>query len=138
MNDTPEDFDWVTDSAERAAQKMECTAQKMFERLRERVKSDVADADGKSRHAVKFQELTEYDFLVQRKNPHGDRAEHDQMVFSLVRERIMVRDGTGDDFLKAHVTATGTDCLLDVSGHDRPFRIWEFSRRALEPVFFGD
>ena len=55
-----------------------------------------------------------------------------------MKEQIVVRDGTGEDFLSARVTAAGTDCLLDVAGQDRPLRLWEFSRLALEPVFFGD
>lgn len=27
-------------------------------------------------------------------------------------------------------------CLLDVEGHERPMRLWQFSRLALEPLFF--
>ena len=63
------------------------------------------------------------------------------MLFILVddmKEQIVVRDGTGEDSLSARVTAAGTDGLLAVAGQDRPLQFWEFSRLALEPVFFGN
>ena len=53
--------------------------------------------------------------------------------------RILVRGDYGENgVLHAARPAlyAPQHCLLDVEGHGRPMRLWQFSRLALEPLFF--
>ena len=51
--------------------------------------------------------------------------------------RILMRKGPSEELLAARPPLYPPQhCLLDVEGHERPMRLWQFSRLALEPVFF--
>lgn len=132
MSDVPENFDWVDHCAE-------CTTQKMFEKLFDVVKSDVAAAKGKIKHTVEFGG-NDRSFAVRRIHPMGVKFDRDETSFILMDKQIVVKEAEGQDLLSARATSEGTNCLLQVigGGPTKPLRLWEFSQLVLEPMFFGD
>ena len=123
-------------------------AEEVFQRLHEVVKRDVESANehaygGSAMDRVKYACQTEDagddGFLViARWTPTPRDPKQTVRYFDLERGRIVVRRGGYDKILHTAKVALRRPrhCLLDVEGHERPMRLWQFSRLALEPLFF--
>ena len=126
----PTTFDWVRHRAH-------CNVREMFEKLAEVVAADVKAAEEvvAGRHFVLEANALDI-FHVKRVEP-PDPNVIDGRRFRLQDSRIIVRDLRGKDILSARVALVHHDCLLDVDSQTQPLRLWQFSRLALESLFFG-
>ena len=128
-----ENFDWV--SARDA-----CSVTQMFERLRLAVDEDV-----KVRQALRkkvddfgFEQGFEFttrgsSFSVSRRGIERGRA----VVFAIQGRSITVKDESGNLLRLASVTINDDkECVLVVG--EEQLQEWQFRKKSLEAIFFGD
>ena len=129
-DEQPAAFDWVRHRAL-------CNVREMFFKLAEVVKGDVEAANATvAGGGFVFEEHA----IDQFRATHVTRSVDlviDSRGFRIKDSRIVVRDGSGRDILSSRVALLPGDCLLQVDDQPHPLRLWEFSRLALEPLFFN-
>ena len=134
MNEIPEKFDWVSARGK-------CSLSLVFLRLREVVESDTNKANELKRQGISFQFRadSEEKFLVGRTVTLSGIPEGEAVVFRLMPNEIQVRHAKSENVTmsaKVHLDGDG-NCLLVPNGGSEPLRLWQFSRKALEDLFFG-
>ena len=126
MTESHEHPDWVRARAS-------CNVSTMFDALREIVEVDVASANKNLPNLkAQIEQLggpTKL-FRVFQANGNARRFRIEGGT------AIVVRNADNQDVLKAKPKMVDLDCLLEVDEHEEPMRLWEFSRLALEPMFF--
>ena len=121
----------------------ECSIQKLFDDLAKVVKSDVqifnecSESMGSSR-VMEFRQVCTRHFCVEAKplRPTPKRTYANVMV-SLNGSSIEFYKGDMRNLIfsaKPYLLDTG-ECLLEVD--DKPYRLWQISRKAFEDFFFG-
>lgn len=123
-------------------------ASELFRRLHEIVQRDVESA---KKHAaarsgldwVRFTYESDGEQCLSVTADWGPASRDPQQTgryFELERNRIVVRAGGYDEIVHTAKAALfpPQHCLLDVEGHEGPMRLWQFSRLALEPLFFPE
>jgi hypothetical protein len=122
-------FDWVRERAE-------CSATKVFERLRLDVKSDV-DAIKAVRptgepFGFKFLSAAN-DFVVIRE---GHRILQ-RISFTLSNKAIVISDTSGNSLFEVELTLNKDgECRPKIAGQEKEF--WQVRQMALEKLFFPD
>ena len=127
-------------------------AEEVFRRLHEVVRRDVESAREHARadvgkrfgfDPIEFRcfDVEDRCYFSVEVSPKGVRDPRlcDRRYFELEARsaRIVVREDPSKELLAARPALyPPRHCLLDVEGHERPMRLWQFSRLALEPVFF--
>ena len=138
VND-PQYFDWVKARAR-------CSAREMFDRLREVVAADVesANRDLANRGARFRLDPAESGkvFTVVRLVHNPPDTPVDARRFNLDGDEITVTDMRSRPVIAAQAALVEDgdppECLLEVQGHERPMRLWRFSRLVLTRLFFVD
>ena len=127
-----EDFDWV-------AARVKCNVRDLFTQLRDRVKSDVRSAESNAGVKAEVEDRTPDNFIVRIPNPTIAGQSRDWRTFGLSGTVIEVRGNGDKPILEARANLDGQECKLSVQIGDRErhMRLWEFSREALEPLFFN-
>jgi hypothetical protein len=127
------DFDWIS-------ARVDCSANSVFERLRLGVKDDVERRQELREKSDEFGFMYGFAFHTKgssfsavRQNIQGNKA----VIFSLLENRIAVKNHNNDEFLSATVTLNDDkECVLVVSGME--MQEWQFRKRALEELLFSD
>ncbi len=133
VNNSRESFDWVE-------ARSKCNVRDVFKHLREVVGSDIKSAERNAVVSAELESRTEEQFVVRT---HLDPARPDWRTFFLIDARIEVRgpDDRNDNIvLTGRASLDGGNCCIEtvVDGKLCRLRLWEFSRLALEPLFFKD
>lgn len=134
MKEVPKVFPWVEERAK-------CSIVGVFIALAVRVKSDVESMTGlhlQPKHLFAFTAPSEKTFLVEKQIKVGGMvAPGGVVVFEHDETKITVSDGLKYNVLFEATPAIGEDgpCRLDVNGV--VLELWQVSRKALEPLFFG-
>ena len=128
-------FDWVEKRAK-------CNVRELFSHLREVVKSDVDSArEHVSADGFEFRDgPATTSFMVAgyavKTGGATARIAQDVRRFHLSGSTIEVFNKESRPVIEARAALVGgADCLVDVVGRE-PMRLWEFSRLALEDLFF--
>ena len=121
----------------------ECSIQKLFDDLAKVVKSDVqifneySESMGSSR-VMEFSQVCTRQFCVEAKPPQPTpKRTYASVMVSLNGSSIEFYKGDMRNLIfsaKPYLLDTG-ECLLEVD--DKPYRLWQISRKAFEDFFFG-
>ena len=109
-----------------------CDVPAAFNALVEVVEADVASAN---KHLPKIEAGIE-DLRRSVRTVMVIQANGNGCTFRISGDEIVVRDANEKDVLRAKPKMVEMHLRLAVDGHEEPMRLWEFSRLALEPVFF--
>ena len=127
-------FDWVT-------ARSECSLNRFFDLLRERIDTDVKKINELNRRGIKFTLNTDISadkLIVSRERDCGAIAEHLAIVFERHENSISIRKRAAqiDEALfdGAPTMNEHGECVFTVG--DDSLRIWQVSRKALESLFF--
>lgn len=121
-------FDWVT-------ARFGCSPSNAFQSLAEMVKVQVSTANELLNPERGFLvHVHPKEIIVVRSQPKERVA---NVIFELSRTDISVRSGDEQPSLRAipSLSAEG-ECMFEVDG--QIVKLWQVSRSALEPLFFGD
>ncbi|MYN67919.1 MAG: hypothetical protein F4X11_23325 [Acidobacteria bacterium] len=120
-------FHWVT-------ARSKCTPEELFGKLRDRVKGDVQTAVRVTGRKIEFSPTSNELFHVARIKAGGNQTLA-AVGFQLVGHQIVVIEQGGTSHAARAALQHGSCRLTDDDG--RCFELWEFSRDALEDLFFG-
>jgi hypothetical protein len=128
--DIPKNFDWVK-------ARSKCSLEEVFVNLGEVVDSDVKTTNSLSHKTGEFAINRPNGKIVVVKTQQTSAKK--SIVFELTNQGVCVKEGLGGKHLflgKPSLIPSG-DCKLQVDGEQEPLELWQFSRRALEDLFFG-
>jgi hypothetical protein len=125
-----------------AKRRSECSLEAIFNvSLKELLDSDVESVNQLKRRGVEFVLDTHATnkIVVSRRRDMGGTFENEAVVFDLLPNEIRVRDARTEKTMfsaKPTLNAEG-ECLIEIAGLGDPIRLWQFSSKALENLFFG-
>jgi hypothetical protein len=128
MSTIPQELDWVSKRAG-------CSAVQIFKELQSGIESDVVAANKANTALGPFITALTPDgfaFIVSVKDEVGPRV-----VFYYANERIEVKDEKRNlKFFASLALNSSGRCVLRVDGEE--LEQWQFRKKALECLFFGD
>ena len=138
-------LDWVAvlgrEHAEEVFRRLHDVVQRDVESARKHARADVGKRLGFGPSEFRCFDVEGRCYFSVEVSPKGlrDPALCDRRYFELEARsaRIVVRESPSEELLTARPALYAPQhCLLDVAGYERPMRLCQFSRLALEPLFF--
>ena len=133
MSPNRSSFDWVS-------ARLRCNVNELFGKLKAVVKADVESANRNVENAERRFRFNDGPAISVFSVTEGKEPPYVRMVFELVQQKINVHHQSTEQpphlVARAALSADSTECLLDVECL-QPMPLWQFSRRALEDLFFA-
>ena len=126
----PAAFNWV-------AARAKCNVRELFEGLKAVVRDDVREAEEHVSAAVTFEEGPQHTTFTVVRRQSADGPAVAARRFHLAGSTIEVLDKESRPVMAARASLVDIDCMLEVDGYRDRFRLWQFSRFALEDLFFN-
>jgi hypothetical protein len=127
-------FDWVT-------ARNECSISTVFEKLRLDVKADIETRQSLRAHHPGWGYEEDFSFASNGSKFSATaqipKAGRHSVIFFLSGNRILLTDENDEALFDATVTLNNDrECMLVVG--EEQMEGWQFRKRALEPLFFGE
>ncbi len=131
MEEVPQVFDWVT-------ARSKCSVQVMFTLLMETIDCDVKATQALSGMRIEFNPVAKGKTVVARLTPENVAVA--TIIFESTKKGVLVSRGgpARKEELFTAIPSMQADGRCRYEVNEAPLELWQVSRRALEPVFFGE